>query len=140
MRGSPLLRALIAFLILLSVGWPLWRLTQAEDAPPQAAVVISSPTEKKAIGLQLTFTAVPKSLTVRHLEAEVWTEPAPAAELEHEIQIPFPKQGVDLQFHLEWPDEAVWSAARVRLTDPDGEVHEKTIWGKGAVDEVLTFP
>ena len=140
MRGSPLLRALIAFLILLSVGWPLWHLTHAEDSAPEVVVVPANPAEKKAIGLQLTFTTAPKALAVRHLETDVWTEPSPTAEMEHEVQIPYPKQGVDLQFHIEWPEDSAWAAARVRLTDPDGEIREKTVWGKGAVDEVLTFP
>ena len=33
MRGSPLLRALLAFVALLALGWPLRRLTTTADAP-----------------------------------------------------------------------------------------------------------
>jgi len=32
MRGSPLLRALLAFLIIGLLGWPLYQLTKPEEA------------------------------------------------------------------------------------------------------------
>lgn len=139
MRGSPLVRALIAFAILLSLGYPLWRLTRAPDAapaPPAVAVV----TGPKVVGLHLTFTTAPKTVTVRHLEKDVWAETAPKAEMEREVQLVYPAEGVDLQFHIEWPDEGTLAALRVKFTDPAGDVHEKSIWGKGTVDAVLTFP
>jgi hypothetical protein len=117
----------------------LWQLTHAVEVesrpqavPPQA--------EAKAIGLQLAFTTVPKRFVVRHLEKEVWTADSPEASMDHELALGFPESGVDLVFHIEWPDDAPLAAARVRLTDPAGDTHEKSVWGKGTVDEVLTFP
>jgi hypothetical protein len=47
---------------------------------------------------------------------------------------------VDLVFHIEWPEGGPLAAARVRFTDPSGETREKSVWGQGVVDEVLTFP
>jgi hypothetical protein len=47
---------------------------------------------------------------------------------------------VDLQFHIEWSDDAPLAAMRAKLTDPAGDNHEKSLWGKGVVDDVLTFP
>ncbi len=138
MRGSPLLRALLAFVVLAALGWPLWHLTRpvalavpTEAAPPAAGA--------KAIILHLTFTHLPGKFVVRHLEKDVWVETAPAAEMEREVVLAYPEAGVDLQFHLEWPDDAL-AALRVRLTDPAGDVHEKSVWGRGTVDEVLSFP
>jgi len=32
------------------------------------------------------------------------------------------------------------SAMRVLLTDPAGDTHDKSIWGKGTVDETVSFP
>jgi hypothetical protein len=138
-RGSPLIRALLAFLAIALLGWPLWHLTSSSEAvatpaaPPPAS-------EAKAIGLQLTFTAVPKSFVIRHLEKDVWSEAAPQAEVEREVTIPFPENGVDLIVKIEWPEGAPLAAARVRLTDPAGDAHEKSVWGQGTVEEVLTFP
>jgi hypothetical protein len=139
MRGSPLLRALLAFLIIASMGWPLWVLTRpdAEAAPATSA---PPPEIKKAIQLHLTFTTVPKAFSIRHLDQDVWKEAAPQADMEHELTVAYPPEGVDLQFHIEWPEDAPLAAVRVQLTDPAGDTHEKSLWGKGVDDDVLTFP
>ena len=139
MRGSPLLRALIAFAVILSLGYPLWRLTRVSNSAPVAPAP-ALPSGPKAIGLHLTFTLAPKVVTVRHLENDVWNETSPTLEMEREIQLAYPAEGVDLQFHVEWPEEGPLAALRVKLTDPAGDTHEKSIWGKGVVDAVLTFP
>jgi len=139
MRGSPLLRAFFAFCLIATLGWPLWHLTHATEAAPPPGVVVPK-TEAKAIGLQLAFTAVPKRFVVRHLEKDVWTEESPQASMDHEVSLVFPEKGIDLVFHIEWSDDAPLAAARVRLTDPAGDAHEKSVWGQGTVDEVLTFP
>ena len=138
MRGSPLLRALLAFLAILALGWPLRRLTNASDAPreqPKAAVVAA-----KEVGLRLAFTLVPKSVTVLHLGKEVWSETAPTAELERTLKLAYPDAGIDLQFQIEWPADAPLAAMRATLTDPAGDAHEHSVWGQGSVDEVVTFP
>jgi hypothetical protein len=137
-RGSPLLRALFAFCLIAALGWPLWHLTH----PTVVAGPVAAPprVEAKAIGLQLTFTIPPKSFAVRYLEKDVWLESAPQASMERQIDLSFPDKGVDLVFHIVWPEDAPLAAARVRLTDPAGDTHEKNVWGQGTVDEVLTFP
>lgn len=138
MRGSPLVRALIAFAVLLALGIPLWRLTHAASAPrtPPAA-------EESAllhdIHLQLVFTHPPAKIAVRHLGETVWEKGTPGVEIGHDLKLAFPNEGVDLEFAIEWPPET-WAAARVRLTDPGGDEHERTIWGRGPAEEVLTFP
>lgn len=139
MRGSPLLRALLAFVVIALLGWPLSRLTSANSEP----VVLVQPktaSKKQDVTIQLTFTTVPKLLTVQHLGKEVWSETAPQAELEKTISIPYPKDGVDLVFHADFPEGTPLTAMRVKLTDPEGEEHEKTLWGQGGIDDVLTFP
>ena len=138
MRGSPLLRALLAFLAILALGWPLRRLTGAADAPreqPKAAVVAA-----KEIGLRLVFTLVPKSVKVLHLGREVWSETAPTAEMERTLKLAYPDAGIDLQFQIEWPADAPLAAMRAVLTDPAGEAHEHSVWGQGSAEEVVTFP
>jgi hypothetical protein len=139
MRGSPLVRALIAFILIGFMGWPLWRLTH-QEAVAAAPVAPPAPAIKKAIQLHLTFTTVPKSVTVRHLEEDVWKVSAPQIDQEQQISLDYPDEGIDLQFHIEWPDDGPLSAMRVQLTDPAGDIHEKSVWGKGTVDEVVTFP
>ena len=138
MRGSPLLRALLAFLAILALGWPLRRLTTAADAPraqPQAGVVAAH-----EVGLGLAFTLVPKSVKVLHLGQVVWSESAPTAEMERTLKLAYPAEGIDLQFQIEWPAGAPLAALRATLTDPAGDAHEKSVWGTGSTDEAVTFP
>jgi hypothetical protein len=140
MRGSPLLRALLAFIIVGLLGWPLRILTRPQAAAAPSSAPAAPSAQKKAIRLHLTFTTPPKSFVVRHLEDDVWKSTAPEADAEQEIKLEYPTEGIDLQFHIEWPDDAPLSAMRVQLTDPAGDTHDKSVWGKGTVDEVVTFP
>ena len=60
--------------------------------------------------------------------------------MERKLQLAFPKEGIDLQFQIEFPEATTLAAVRVRLNDPDGNALEKSLWGTGRIDEVLTFP
>ncbi|MEP6670518.1 MAG: hypothetical protein ABJF10_15265 [Chthoniobacter sp.] len=140
MRGSPLARALLAFFVIALLGWPRWQLTRSDEAVAAPAPKAAAATIKKAIGLHLTFTTVPKSLAIKHLGEEVWKVTAPEADMEKNLSLDYPVEGVDLQFHIEWAEDAPLAALRVRLTDPAGDTHDKTVWGQGVVDEVVTFP
>ncbi len=139
MKGSPLRRALAAFFLILAlVGYPLWRMTgEGQAAPIPIAPTAVGPRE---VHLEITSTAAPKSLKVLHLGQIVWEEAAAGARAERTLQLPFPEEGVDLRFQIEWPADVPLAAVRVRLTDPAGTEHEKSIWGEGSTDEVLTFP
>ncbi len=136
MRGSPLIRALAALLLMLSLAFPLHRLLRAEATTAAPVAKVEAP---KALHLQVDFTTAPKSFRVLSLGKELWREGAPQLEVSREVTLAFPPDGVDLQFECNWPEE-VRAAARVRLTAPDGAEHEKVIWGQGATTEVLTFP
>jgi hypothetical protein len=136
-HGSPLLRAILVFLAILALGVPLWRLTHQNAAA--AAAATPAPTEKKDIHLQLEFTQKPAHFAVLSLGKEIWSESAPQAEVERDLKIPFPKEGVDLELQIDWPEDHL-SAARIHLTAPGHREMEKTVWGKGKTDEVVTFP
>jgi hypothetical protein len=141
MRGSPLLRAALAFFVILSLGYPLWRMTGSEPAfnlPAASPAPVESGLQK--IHLQLTFTLPPRGFKVLHLGKEIWSESAPAQDIEKDLTLPYPKEGIDLRFQVDWPADAPFAAVRVKLADPAGETHEKSIWEKGPADEVLTFP
>jgi hypothetical protein len=136
MRGSPLFRALIAFLAISLLGWPLWRLTHATDAVYSEEIAAPA----QAVHLSLTFTLPPRGVKVRHLGKEVWAEASPTGEIEHDLTLPWPGEGIELQFLIDWPSDAPLAAARVRVTDPAGREHERSIFAQGPADEVLTFP
>jgi hypothetical protein len=141
-RGSPLLRALIAFLAILVLGYPLRRLTGNGAAPAAASPAEPVPPTAVAreIELQLTFTTAPKSFSVRHLGKEVWSAATGETTAEKKLTLPFPAEGIELQFSAEFPAGTPLAAARLVLTDPAGERHEKSCWGSDRIDEVAAFP
>lgn len=137
MKGSPLIRALIAFLFIALAGVPLWKLTRANTAvaaPAQTAAV------EAKIALRLTFSNPPRSFSVAHLGSIVWSDATQAADVTKTLALAFPKEGVDLVVKVVWAADAGEAAVRVRLTDPDGNEHDKTVWGRGEMEEVVTFP
>ncbi len=139
MRGSPLLRAFVAFLVLLGFGVPLWRLTLAEAPRAPGMIAVQKTTPIKELRVRLDFTVPPTGLRVLHLGKEIWADPAPGLALERALILAYPKEGIDLLFQFNWPAEKL-AAMRVRLTDPEGEEHEKTVWGEGAIAEVVSIP
>jgi hypothetical protein len=140
-----LLRALGALLILLALGWPLSRMLNAvAEAPPPADPKVAAATpapapDRQTVHLQVSFTTPPTQFRLLSLGVEVWKDEAPGLEIERDLALAFPKEGVDLEFQIAWPAETR-AAARVRLTDPQGGGHEKLVWGTGPTTEVLTFP
>ena len=128
---------MIAFAVIAMAGIPLWRLTRggkAVAASPTAGAVAAQ------IPLRLTFSIAPRSFAISHLGAVVWTEAAPGTDGAKTVPLAYPKEGVDLQVKVAWPADAGEAAVRVRLTDPDGNEHDKTVWGRGEMEEVVTFP
>lgn len=89
--------------------------------------------------MELTFTRPPAAVKILHLGKEIWTATAPEREAEAQLQVPYPRQGIELVFSVAWP-EGEPAAMRVRLEDPTGETQERTIWGSGETTEVLSFP
>jgi len=106
---------------------------QAEPTP----LAVVGPCE---IQLQLTSTTPLKSIKVLHLGTVIWNETNPNANMERALQLPWPGEGVDLRFQVEWEADVSFAGIRVQLTDPSGTLHEKSIWGEGTAEEVLTFP
>ena len=137
MRGSPLLRALLAFAVLLALGFPVWKLTRSKALARVLNVPATSSTQE--LGLELAFTSPPRSLQISHLGKELIQAQDFGAELKQTLRVEFPKQGVDLHFQITWPTAAP-AAVKIVLTDPAGERYEKTRWATGELDDVLTFP
>lgn len=139
MRGSPLFRALVAFLAILVLGYPLRRLT-GESPSPATPAATPAPVTKREVDLQVTFTTAPKSFSVRHLGKEIWAGAPGETTAEKKLTLSYPPEGIDLQFAADFPADAPLAAARLVLTDPDGDPHEKSVWGTGSIDEVVAFP
>ena len=138
MRGSPIMRALIAFLVLLGLGYPMHRFLRADAEPQRVATAIPAAGPVQ-VHLQIEFTQPPRSLRVLSLGKEVWSETSVSADMERDLALLFPKEGIELQFDFDWPEE-VRASARVKLTDHQGEEYTRYVWAQGATSEVFSFP
>ena len=137
MRGSPILRAVLAFLAILALAPLLSKVTASAPvvvAPQPVAAVAAK------VQLSLAFTTLPQRIAIKHLGREVWAKSAPSADEEFALEIPWPEQGGELLFRVEWPEGSPLSAMRARLTTPQDVELERSLWGTGSVDAVLNFP
>ncbi len=136
MRGSPIRRAVIAFLLLLAMMPVLLKVT----APRVQAVVPVAAVVAKKVQLALAFTAKPERVAILHLGREIWGKEMPDAEEEFSLEIPWPEQGGELVFRVDWPTGGPLAAMRARLTDARDVEIERSLWGTGPVESVLNFP
>jgi hypothetical protein len=153
MRGSPLFRAVVCFVVLLGL-WPVVvKVTaggrETGEPSPVAPMESSEGAQSVSCVLEVRMTAPCRGLVVQHLGTELLAVKRLESEFEREVKLEFPAQGVDLVIRWDWgtvegqgdaskvrPGE---HAARFRLRMPDGRVEERTVWGSGAVEEVLSF-
>lgn len=140
MRGSPLLRALLVFVALLALGPVLWKLTRADAVAPPVEQPIAQPAAAARVGIVLTFSTAAKKVALLHLGKEIWSKTQPGIEEETSVELPWPKEGVELRAIVEWPAGIPAAAMRVKLIDPAGNEHDRTVWGRGLLDDVLAFP
>ena len=134
------MRAVIVFAALLALGPLLWKLTHSQGAPPVSErVTVQSPSPVH-VSVLLTFSTLPKKVAILHLGREVWAKAQPGIEEAAAFDIPWPKEGVELRALVGWPEGSPPAAMRMRVTDPAGDKHDRSVWGRGAVDEVIVFP
>ena len=123
-------------MVIAALGWPLARLTAQREPPP---VTAPEPAIARSVHLALTFTTPPARASVLHLGKEIWAADVTDPEIETDLEVPWPAEGVDLRFLIAWKEDAPLAAARVVVTGPDGADREQSIWSRGPADAVLTF-
>lgn len=140
MRGSPLLRAALTFLVLLGLAPLLWQMTRPREGAAALAPPAPPPVALAKVRLELVFTTPPKKVEIKHLGKIIWTKDAPGPRDEYELELPWPKEGVELGFLLDWPESAPLSAMRATITDPFQNEIERTAWARGQTEKILNFP
>ena len=140
MHGSPLLRTLAVTLLLLAAAIPLWRMTH-ESAAASVIPAASARQEQSQVHLAVAFAQRPLQFEISYLGKPIWqSDLVTSLTAEKDLGMTYPKEGVDLEYKVVWPPGTPLCAARLSVAANDAEPVEKTLWGTGQVDDVLTFP
>ena len=136
------MRFFVVLALLLLAALPLWQLTGSSVVPvPVVQSATGAGVSEATMQLHLKFAHAPQMFQLLYLGKPVWSPAVKgAATFQTELAIPFPKEGVDLELKVQWPEGTPETAVRLDLKTPDGTSLHKTIWGRGEIDEVLTFP
>jgi hypothetical protein len=137
MRGSPMARAILTVIALLTLLFPLQSLTSHQSAATLAPPEQVS-TGKKKIHLELTSTTVPFKFQITNTGEIIWSGESTSTTIAADTELKFPPEGIDLVLDVSWPQERE-TAVRLALTPEGSDTTVKTVWGTMRASEVLTF-
>lgn len=155
MKGSPLLRALVTFGVLLLFGIPVRWVMRSGGAESGTALGSGDGgregVAEVAVGgaraagerdrLEVESTAELKRIVIRCLGVEILRVEGGARRGEANLPVAS-GEGMDLSVELEWAGEGV-AAVRFRRVPRDGAAPvDRYVWGAqgGRVEDVVTFP
>src|ERR1700694_4047364 len=119
---------------------PLRHLTRA-SSPAPAAPAPAPGSPLVPVRLAVAFAQKPLRFEIDYLGKPLWKDDAvQATTAEKTIAMPYPKEGVDLEYKVAWPAGNPLAAARLSVAAGQAEPSSKTLWGAGQVDDILTFP
>lgn len=137
MRGSPLLRLILVAGALVLLAVPVWQLTRNTSSP--------IPAKPAAVaGDSADYRVILKSSGTARLQAMVANEPtissASGVENFEAVFSMSANEPEDIAVFADFVDRTRPSALRV-MVEKSGEVLvEKTFWGTGVVEDVVTIP
>jgi len=138
MRGSPLLRAVLAVLALLALLAPLRSLTNRRTAAAPAQQAMAGAVTKKKLRLELTSTTAPFKYQITSGGEPIWKGESDSTSVATDLELEFPPEGIDLVLDASWTEKKP-TAVRLTLTPQASATMAKTVWGTTSVSEVLTF-
>lgn len=139
MLGSPLIRAVLVFVALLALAPVIFVMTRSNAEAPVAVQPVVKASGPRRVDVELTFSSQARRVSIQHLGREVWAKSDPGLDETAAFELPWPKEGVELRVMADWAEGAPMAAMRLRLVTPEGKEYDRSIWGRGSADEVLTF-
>jgi hypothetical protein len=91
------------------------------------------------LSLNLTFSRTAKSAELLYSGKRVWFAEKPGVAVSLSLDLPFPKEGIELEARVEWEGEEQ-SALRLQLVTPEGDEIDRSVWGQGALQSIVPFP
>jgi hypothetical protein len=137
MRGSPILRLVLVAGALILLALPVWQLTRQTTAP--------IPAKPAAVAEDLAdYRVILKSSGTARLQAMVANQPtvssASGVENFEAVFSMSANEPEDIAVFADFVDRTRPSALRVMVEKGGVVLVEKTFWGTGVVEDVLTIP
>jgi len=112
-----------------------------EAAAESVIPTVAAPDAQSIVHLAAGFAPKPLRYEVSYLGKTIWRSDLVTSDsAAKDIAMPYPKEGVDLEYKVVWPPGTEQCAAYLSVAPGDAEPVVKTLWGDGTVDDVLTFP
>jgi hypothetical protein len=112
-----------------------------ESAAASVIPATAVPEARSQVHLAVAFAQKPLRFEISYLGKPIWqAEVVTTLTAEKDIAMTYPKEGVDLEYKVVWAPGTPLCAARLSVAPNDAEPVEKTLWGTGQVDDVLSFP
>jgi hypothetical protein len=140
MRGSPIVRLMIMIFAMGLVLIPLIRLTDshAPESVPLPLAPADPESERENVNLEITVLGGPATLEVTHLGEVIWQGRVNRT-ANGSVAMHFPNEGIELGITGEFETRGSLGALRISVSVAGGKPIERTVWSKGAIDEVLLF-
>ncbi len=140
MRGRPWFEWMIVLLIWTVLLVPLWGLTHKKPVRDDALVSDSSARAQTRAWAVLRFAHLPLQFTVKQDHRVLWKS-GPVSEKEQMMDLVL-RGGEDRQeirLEVTWPPDTGFSVVELSLTPEGREEQSESIWGTGALDEILVY-
>ena len=143
MRGFPLVNAVVILLALGLVLVPLLSLTSSSPENTDLSrneVVEPSGDQAVPVAISLRYAHRPGRVALSHLGKVIWqADAAGALERGAEVSLVIPPEGIDLLVHAVWLEGTPESALEITLEPEALPELSQVIWGRGEVEDVVTF-
>ena len=139
MRGSPLLRLILVAAALALLAVPVWRLTLHSKPTPEIPTKPSEPSEDLA-----DFQVVLTASSPARLQAMVANQPtASSPDSAQSFEAVFfmsANEPEDIAVFADFTDRTQPAALRVEVKRAGEVLVEKSFWGTGVIEDVVTIP
>jgi hypothetical protein len=141
MRGNPfqrLVAVMTAFIVLGLLVWQVTRTTsEAKSDGGLAAQEDRATTPPETYKIKIDFVHPPVGYKVLFLGKTLMEGKGPALNFSQDVDLPLPRQGLELVLESNWPEKTPLSAVRFRCEKNGDVITDRTFWGKRELTEVI---
>lgn len=139
MRGSPLIRLVLTFLLLVFLGAGMWKMTSRRTRIPHNKTSEAKSVLSSTVNIILTSSAPWEKCTMRFLDRTLVIAKSGVSSEIQTVELPLEKSGTDLVIDAAWRGSDN-HALRIQILKNEISIYEVTLWGNQTVQDVVTIP